>query len=571
MDKEIIDLTVTPPPVYIDVDAEEPLASASTLTTDTGSAVGPERERKKSRRKKRKRTLTEGESQSSTAQTREHSVEEGEIDSGKPRERLPTGSSSRPIEEHHRRKERHLNEQNQHRRSPSPSVQKPSPTKDAGGLFFIDVAPALLPPTALFASTSNSAAKGKPSNALLLPAHVSVFGTEPVEILLPATADSDEEDYIDYLDFDDRVKNATRYFESSLKETNKSSRTVCKNCKAEGEHTTASCPVLICLTCGARNEHGTRSCPISKTCFTCGMKGHVNATCPNRRAARRGEINRYDDCDRCGSEFHKTNECPTLWRLYDYLTEEARKLMLQTRKQKQRLNIGEGGEGYIADDEWCYNCGSCGHWGDDCQDLPHRDDLPNEFSAFSEHSTLSGPFSDMTMNHAEAKSRRREPRDWELTNDYPASWGNVPENVGRQGRRNNAAKMERKAQEQAAEDDPDDWFGNPKNARNRGVPQTNGTRSPKKITFGKSIQESSRHFQPPSPPSLLERLGDSYRGSEIHSKRHRSGSIQRPRKSDHGHSSHSRHDDRYRPERDRERDWRRRDDSGPRYRGGYLR
>lgn len=33
---------------------------------------------------------------------------------------------------------------------------------------------------------------------------------------------------------------------------------------------------LKCLTCGARDEHSTRSCPISKTCYTCGMKGHIN-------------------------------------------------------------------------------------------------------------------------------------------------------------------------------------------------------------------------------------------------------------------------------------------------------
>jgi len=34
---------------------------------------------------------------------------------------------------------------------------------------------------------------------------------------------------------------------------------------------------IQCLTCGARDEHSTRSCPISKVCFTCGMKGHINA------------------------------------------------------------------------------------------------------------------------------------------------------------------------------------------------------------------------------------------------------------------------------------------------------
>ncbi|GLB33786.1 putative zinc finger protein [Lyophyllum shimeji] len=316
----------------------------------------------------------------------------------------------------------------------------------------------------------------KPSDALLLPAHVSVFGNEPVQILPPTNMASDDEDYIDYLDYDESSKNVLRYYDEPVMESTKPSRTVCKNCGAEGEHKTAACPVLICLTCGARNEHGTRSCPISKTCFTCGMKGHINATCPNRRAARRGDLDRYDDCDRCGSARHITSECPTLWRLYSYLSEEMKNLTLETRRQKQHLSLGEGGEGYIADDEWCYNCGGCGHWGDDCQDLPHRQDVPDESSAFSEHNTLSGPFFDSAERPA-SKRRRREPRDWELANDLPATWGNVPENVGKQGRKNQVAKMERKAHLEAVEDDPDDWFGDPRNVRNLGVPQNNGNRN----------------------------------------------------------------------------------------------
>jgi hypothetical protein len=71
-----------------------------------------------------------------------------------------------------------------------------------------------------------------------------------------------------------------------------------------------------------RDEHSTRSCPIGKTCFTCGMKGHINKVrgvpssmsvtncapwqnCPNRYS--RGRVNNYDDCDRCGSDKHNTN------------------------------------------------------------------------------------------------------------------------------------------------------------------------------------------------------------------------------------------------------------------------
>lgn len=63
-------------------------------------------------------------------------------------------------------------------------------------------------------------------------------------------------------------------------------------------------------------------------------------------------------------ELTNEQECPTLWRLYEYLTEEEKHHSLRTRRDKSNLILGEGGEGYIADDEWCYNCGSCGHWGD---------------------------------------------------------------------------------------------------------------------------------------------------------------------------------------------------------------
>ncbi|KAG5646582.1 hypothetical protein DXG03_002885 [Asterophora parasitica] len=411
MDKEIIDLTLTPPPpAYINLGASDvPAASTSTLTPVASSSVAPDTQRKRSRRKKRKRTLTEGESQTtSAAQTREPSVEDGELDAGKLGERPPSSSPDKQTETSQRRKERRLNDQTQHRRSPSP-YQKSASLKDVDDLFFIDIAPAPLPPAALFASSSTAPAQEEEANnALLLPAHVSVFGNEPVEIMAPTTLDSDDEGYINYLDYDDRA-----------------------------------------------------------------------------------------------------NECPTLWRLYEYLSDAAKKHVLGTRKQKQHLSLGEGGEGYIADDEWCYNCGSCGHWGDDCQDVPHREDAPNEFSAFSEHNTLSGPFFDALGDRPE-KKQSRKPRDWETGNDLPPTWGNVPDNVGKQGRRNNAAKLRRKAQEEAAQDDHDDWFGNIANPL-RGLNGNLASSAPKKITFGKSIQESSRHFPPPPPPpTLLDRLSNSY-------------------------------------------------------------
>lgn len=37
---------------------------------------------------------------------------------------------------------------------------------------------------------------------------------------------------------------------------------------------------------------------------------------------------------------------------------------MTARRQKVDLELGGGGEGYIGEDEWCYNCGGDGHLGD---------------------------------------------------------------------------------------------------------------------------------------------------------------------------------------------------------------
>ncbi|KAJ7507772.1 hypothetical protein B0H11DRAFT_142322 [Mycena galericulata] len=57
-------------------------------------------------------------------------------------------------------------------------------------------------------------------------------------------------------------------------------------------------------------------------------------------------------------------ECPSLWRIYVYVQAGDQERILKARKEKKDLRLGQGGEGYIADDEWCYNCGGAGHWGD---------------------------------------------------------------------------------------------------------------------------------------------------------------------------------------------------------------
>lgn len=50
--------------------------------------------------------------------------------------------------------------------------------------------------------------------------------------------------------------------------------------------------------------------------------------------------------------------------MYKYVEDEERQAVLHAREGKRILAFGQGGEGYIAPDEWCYNCGDYGHLGD---------------------------------------------------------------------------------------------------------------------------------------------------------------------------------------------------------------
>jgi hypothetical protein len=106
-------------------------------------------------------------------------------------------------------------------RSPNPPQRFPSPRpRDVfSHLFCVDVLPAPLrvsaKPTISAENRPDPAPAGEIDNhsKLLLPEHVSVFGIGEdgagrVEIIGPPTPNSDdeEEDFIEYLDYDDRNK-----------------------------------------------------------------------------------------------------------------------------------------------------------------------------------------------------------------------------------------------------------------------------------------------------------------------------------------------------------------------------
>ncbi|THH12398.1 hypothetical protein EW145_g60 [Phellinidium pouzarii] len=335
-------------------------------------------------------------------------------------------------------------------------------TPSSASLFYLDDQPDPFPALPVEEPANAETAELSNSDVLLLPDHVKVNTPGwrvPVVAEASTLIESDEEEFIHYADGYETQNNGARYYDEPEDVGERRAHYVCCQCGVEGDHKSADCPVVICLTCGAHDEHSTRGCPIVKTCFNCGLKGHINKDCPNRFTARR-LMNRefYDDCGRCGSDLHSIKECPTLWRIYEYVDDAEREATLRMRKEKENLRIGQGGEGYIGDDLWCYNCGEDDHLGDDCDEALRPPDFPKEPSAFGSHNIMSGPFADLLSN---VSRRHNHEREWEVTGKFDDGHGFAgPSDVGKRGRDKERERMRRREEEvQQVHDDDDDWFG----------------------------------------------------------------------------------------------------------------
>lgn len=217
---EVIDLTGVSPPPKGNADTEEPRLTRGERRKERRRV----REEEERRHEEERRREARERGRERDPRLRSKGDDHPDRDSKRPRDSSRERETDRKRRKKDRERERERDEE-----PPIPDNQ----------LFFVDDGPAALPPAARYVAAT---AKEEP-NGLILPAHVSVFGETPVTIL-PATAqDSDEdEDYIEYLDYDNR-KDFVRYYEEEKRHT--TTRIVCKRCGAEGEHTTAECTVLI--------------------------------------------------------------------------------------------------------------------------------------------------------------------------------------------------------------------------------------------------------------------------------------------------------------------------------------
>jgi hypothetical protein len=115
----------------------------------------------------------------------------------------------------------------------------------------------------------------------------------------------------------------------------------CHFCRNRG-HEAKNCPEkeVACFLC--KSDHDPLRCPANEICYNCYKMGHMRRNCPEKTA------HRY--CGHCQRNDHAHVECPEVWRRYVFDS---------PKKSKSPIRI----------QKYCYNCGTAGHFGDDCPTL----------------------------------------------------------------------------------------------------------------------------------------------------------------------------------------------------------
>jgi len=211
---------------------------------------------------------------------------------------------------------------------------------------------------------------------------------------------------------------------------------------------------------------------------------------------------------------------------------------------------------------------------------------------------MSGPFFDVELTASASRQKNKHYRG--RGSNHADDWDvNVPVNVGKQGKKKDRARMEKRAREQNGYED-DDWFDEARRNRRPEARRIEGGRGgrvappgDKKLSFGLSVRGAGRLSDPPHhsghqphKSTLLNRLGDNLeypRSAERLEDRLGEKDVRDSSRRHHSHNDSSAGGTRekYRKEsgrdhgRDRDKDRNRnrteRDRRGPRYTGGYSR
>lgn len=82
--------------------------------------------------------------------------------------------------------------------------REPDKSDSAAGLFFVDLSPTTIPSIPVsHGSIPTTNGENEKVGKLLLPSHVTVFGDALVEIISQPLSDSDDDEFIKYLDYED--------------------------------------------------------------------------------------------------------------------------------------------------------------------------------------------------------------------------------------------------------------------------------------------------------------------------------------------------------------------------------
>lgn len=187
---EIIDLTTPPPmpePLGVQLDSSNtvPIEESPEATTNQQSK----------RKRKRKSRKSSNNSPATTACPSSRNSPERHLDSElqtkRKRADRSAGGGGRSDEEGA------SGGINDNQENPKPEEQD---------LFYVDVTPVPVPSVRQTAAEKPNES-AETSGKLLVPAHVTVLGSTPVEIISQPSADSEDEDFINYLDYDDSKVN----------------------------------------------------------------------------------------------------------------------------------------------------------------------------------------------------------------------------------------------------------------------------------------------------------------------------------------------------------------------------